>query len=290
MADKKMALLTDRGIVRVTGEDGEKLLQGVITNDMARLGSAPALFAGLLTPQGKILFDFFVVKDVNGFRLEAARERVPELVQRLLMYKLRARVDIRDASADYTVAAFWGGAAPPGDEPATLSFPDPRLPDLGHRAHVPMPYDWMLGSSRATAVSAADYHAHRIALGVPEGGKDYPFGDTFPHEALFDQLGGVSFEKGCYVGQEIVARMEHRGTARKRIVPVVSLEPLPASGTEVKAGEAVIGNLGSSAGHAGLALVRLDRVAEARQKSEPLAAAGILLQVALPPWARFQIN
>ena len=125
--------------------------------------------------------------------------------------------------------------------------------------------------------SGDDYQAHRIALGVPEGGRDYAFGEVFPHEALFDQLNGVSFTKGCYVGQEIVARMEHRGTARKRFVRVAGRAPLPPTGTDVKAGDVTVGAMGSSAGAAGLALLRLDRVAEFAATGMGLTAAGVAL-------------
>ena len=123
------------------------------------------------------------------------------------------------------------------------------------------------------------YHTHRIALGIPEGGKDYEFGDAFPHEANFDLLDGVSFEKGCYVGQEIVARMEHRGTVRKRIVRVAGASELPATRPDVKIGDVVIGRLGSVAGRMGLAMLRLDRAIEAVDKGEPITADGIALEV-----------
>ena len=142
-------------------------------------------------------------------------------------------------------------------------------------------------------VAASDYHAHRLALGVPEGGRDYAFGDAFPHEALLDQLHGVSFDKGCYVGQEIVSRMEHRGTARKRIVPVVAEAALPGGGYEVRAldpdnGSQLIGLLGSTDGRRGLALLRLDRAAELEAKGVRLTAGDIALRVApLPAWATF---
>jgi len=278
--------MTDRGIVRVYGPDARKLLQGLITNDIGRLDRQPALHAALLTPQGKILFDFFVVRSANGYLLETAKAKSAELAQRLNMYKLRADAKIEDASADYTVATFWGGAAPAREPTA---FADPRLAALGHRALVSMDDDWLLGGRGATAASADDYHAHRIGLGVPEGGKDYAFGDTFPHEALLDVLNGIAFDKGCYVGQEVVARMHHRGLARRRIVPVKGDHDLPATGTEVLAGEIAIGRLGSVSGSLGLALVRLDRAAEALQKGDPITAGGVAITLAKPEWATFDV-
>jgi folate-binding protein YgfZ len=286
MSEPKIALLTDRGIVRVAGPDALKLLQGIITNDMDLLHRQPAIHAALLTPQGKILFDFFVTRTDGAFLLETARSKAPELAQRLTMYKLRASVKIEDASADYTVAVFWGGAKAAGE---AASFPDPRLPALGSRAHVSMTFDWVLGGRGATATSPDAYHAHRIALGVPEGGKDYPFGDTYPHEALLDVLNGVAYDKGCYIGQEVVARMHHRGTARKRIVPVDAVEDLPAPATEIRAGSALIGTLGSVAGRRGLAMIRLDRAEEALQRGEQIAAGGVAISLLRPDWATFEV-
>jgi folate-binding protein YgfZ len=286
MPETRIALLTDRGVVRVAGADALKLLQGVVTNDMDRLERQPAIHAALLTPQGKILFDFFVTNSPGGFLLETARSKSAELVQRLSMYKLRADVKIEDVSSNYTVAAFWGGAGVTGEAAA---FADPRLPSLGFRVHASMESDWVLGGRGAVSATAESYHAHRIAEGVPEGGKDYAFGETFPHEALLDVLNGVDFGKGCYVGQEVVSRMHHRGTARRRIVPVRSASDLPASGTDIRAAEAVIGTLGSVCGSRGLAMVRLDRAAEALQAGVPLTAGGVTIALVKPAWATFDV-
>jgi folate-binding protein YgfZ len=289
MAETRIALLPDRGVVSVTGADAAKLLQGVITNDMDHIASQGALHAGVLSPQGKILFEFFVVPSPDGYCLETARTKAAELAERLKMYRLRADVDIKDASADYTVAAVWGGGeyAPRGDGPAPVWFADPRLPTLGHRELATLRSDWALGAEDADSATQEDYHAHRIGLGVPEGGKDYAFGDAFPHEALFDQLNGVSFKKGCYVGQEIVSRMQNRGTARRRIVPVVAEAALPASGAAITAGGVEIGTLGSVDGVRGLAPIRLDRAAEFIDKGETLRAGDIAVRIDIPSWARF---
>jgi folate-binding protein YgfZ len=289
MTPARIARLADRGVVRVTGADAEKLLQGIVSNDMELLASQPAIHAALLTPQGKILFDFFVVRAGDGFLLEVARDKAADLAKRLNLYKLRAKVDIQDASEDYRVLALWG--SPSGREEITdaVSFADPRLPALGSR---------ILADTRsargkvaaADALDAApeDYHAHRIALGVPEGGKDYVLGDTFPHEADLDQLGGVSFSKGCFVGQEVVSRMQNRANVRKRVVPIQGEAPL-ASGAEVTAGTAAIGTVGSVSGRLALALLRLDRVAEAKAKDQILAAGGVAVTLSKPDWATFDL-
>lgn len=287
MTSLKVAPLADRGVVRISGADSAKLLQGLITADLDRLEQQPAVFAGLLTPQGKIMFDFFVVREEQGFVLETAREKAADLAKRLTFYKLRANVAIADASAEYAVAALWGGEAPAVGPPAII-YPDPRLADLGWRGIAPAGFDWQASAGNTVAASDAEYHAHRIMAGIPEGGRDYVLGDTFAHEALFDQIGGVDFDKGCYVGQEVVSRMQHRSTARKRVVPVVGTAPLSA-GAEVKAGEAVIGVVGSVVDDKGLALLRIDRVGEAIGKRQPITAGGVPVSVALPSWVRFSI-
>lgn len=290
MSELKIALLPNRGVLRVSGEDAQKFLQGIITADMDLLGAkGVALHSGLLSPQGKILFDFFVVPDADGYLVETDKAHVADLVKRLMMYKLRADVSVTDASADYTVAAVWGANCDAFAGKVNCScFLDPRLPGMGGRLLMTLANDGVLKELRADTASEPAYDAHRIALGVPEAGKDFPLGDTFPHEALYDQLGCVSFTKGCYVGQEVVSRMQHRSTARKRVVPVTSDKPLPATGSEVLAGTAVIGNLGTVAGNSALALLRLDRAGEAADKGEPLMAGAAQIAISLPHWASFK--
>ena len=289
MTQSKIALLPDRSIVRVAGEDAEKLLQGIITNDMSLLADQPAIYAGLLTPQGKVLFEFFVVRSADGFLLETGSEQAEDLSNRLGMYKLRAKVTIYVSGA-YRVAAVWGGQPLPAghhSDPDSLTFLDPRQePGLGLREVVPLRAAGTNSDpSGAWLVSAEAYHAHRIALGVPEGGKDYAFGEAFPHEANFDALSGISFTKGCFVGQEVVSRTQHRGITRKRIVIVEGEHPLQ-SGAEVMAGPAAIGQVGSVAGNRGLALLRLDRAEEAIGKGERLTAAGREIRMRVPDYLK----
>lgn len=289
----QMTILADRGAVAVTGPDAEKLLAGLITNEMSRLGETPALYAALLAPQGKILFDFFVLKIDDGFLLETQRETAGELAKRLLMYKLRAAVEVRDVSAEYVVGAVWDGAPNPAGEASGVHvYADPRLPALGHRVIAPVgAAEADLASTFGAAeTSDAAYHAHRIGLGVPEGGRDFAFGDTFPHEALLDQLDGVSFSKGCFVGQEVVSRMQHRTTVRKRVVTVMADDALPSEPLPVVAGVAEIGRLGSVAGARGLALVRIDRVADARRNGVALMIGGQEVRVEVPTFATFRIE
>ena len=276
------SLLPSRAVLKIGGADAHKFLQGLVTNDVGKVHGEDAVHAGLLSPQGKVLFDFFLVAEGDGFLADVAREQEVELLKRLGFYRLRAAVEI-SADPSREVAACWGGK--PAEPPGAILYADPRLPALGYRA-------FLTRGSGPTALgckpaSEQDYHAFRISLGVPEGGKDYAFGDAFPHEALFDQLHGVDFEKGCFVGQEVVSRMEHRGTARKRVVPVEGVGPLPAPGTSIEAAGAAIGTLGSVAGTSGLALVRLDRAEDALARGETFTAGGVGIALRRPAFANF---
>jgi folate-binding protein YgfZ len=286
----KIAELPDRGVVAVAGPDARKLLQGLLTNDVTLLDTQPAIHAGLLSPQGKILFDFFVVRTADGVLLDVARDMAAALVKRLTLYKLRAAVTITDVSDAYAVLALWGpNACSSGETAGTVSYADPRHGDLGLRILAEARFAADIASAtNGLPADAEAYHAHRIELGIPEGGKDYAFGDAFAHEALFDQLGGVSFSKGCYVGQEIVSRMEHRGTARRRIVPVTATGGALVSGVAIMAGDAEIGRVRSVAGSRGLAVLRLDRVEEFAAKGVALTAGDATVSVVLPPWVHFK--
>src|SRR5215831_4173995 len=283
----KAALLPDRGVIKVIGDDARKFLHGLVTADVLGIAPGTARFCALLTPQGKIIADFFVTEapqaEGGGFFLDIPRALAVTLVEKLNLYKLRAKVLIEDLTEILGVLAVWDGA---GTTTQGLSFADPRLPVLGFRVMIPPHRAAMVASQVGAAlVSAEHYEAYRIALGVPRGGLDFAYGDAFPHEADMDQLGGIDFSKGCYVGQEVVSRIEHRGIARTRAVALRYDGAAPASGTPITAGERQVGTMGSAARGRGIALVRLDRVAEAEQA--PLAAGGIPIRLIKPDWARF---
>lgn len=275
-----IAHLPERSIVAVEGGDAEKFLQGIITGDMDALGMQGAIHSALLSPQGKIMFEFMVVRAGEGFRLETSRSRAAELVRRLGLYKLRAAVQIADRSAEEAVYAAWGDGGGAGEH----AYADPRLPTLGWRFAQPH------GAMQPDAEPADAYHAHRIDLGVPEAELDYALGETFPHEACLDVLGGVSFDKGCFIGQEVVSRMQHRGTARRRFVMVQGSTKLPPARTEITAGDVAIGAMGSSVGARGLALVRLDRAAEAMEAGTSLRAGDVEVELSVPPWAPYALG
>lgn len=278
--------LAERGVVRVGGPDAAHFLNNLVTAEVAHLAPGEAAYAALLTPQGKMLFDFLVVREGEGYLLDTAAANAAALSQRLGFYKLRAKVTVEDASAFEAVIAFWGGEPPP--TLPGVAFTDPRLPSLGTRAIVPRgSLAAVLSLPGLTRTDAGAFHAHRVALGVPEGGHDFAFGEAFPHDADMDALSGVDFTKGCYVGQEVVSRMQHRGTARRRIVMARAAGPLPAAGTPLTAGDRPVGTLGTVAGTAGLALVRLDRAKAAIDAGLPIEADGTVVTLSIPPWATF---
>ena len=285
------ALLPDRGVVKVTGDDARTFLNGLATNDIGKVTPASPRFAALLTPQGKIIVDFIVAEapaeDGGGFFLDCPGALAPALVEKLNFYKLRAKVMAEDLSAVLGVMAVWDGSRVIADTEYGLCYADPRLPKLGMRVMLP-PHlaAEAAGDLGATLVEADAYEAHRIALGVPRGGQDFMYGNTFPHEADMDQLAGVDFDKGCYVGQEVVSRVEHRSSARSRIVPV-AFEYAPSSGLPVMAGEKEIGTLGSTAKGHGLAMLRLDRLADAQAAGLPITCGNMPIRVVKPDWAKF---
>ena len=284
MADARIVLLADRGVVAVTGEDALGFLDNLITNDMSLLERQEALHAGLLTPQGKILFEMFVVPRPEGYWLETGREKVPDLIRRLMLYKLRARISVNDLSSNHGVVAAWDGSPPVS--PLSIAFADPRAERLGKRLLMPS----AMAEKLADNMSAiADYHRHRITLGVPEAGRDYALGDSFPHEADFDIFNGVSFTKGCFVGQEVVARMQHKAVVRKRVVRIGGAGPL-AAGADVTLGAATVGSVGSVSGNIGLAMLRLDRIVEAITKGEAVLAGGVPITVDAEALTRYRAS
>jgi tRNA-modifying protein YgfZ len=287
----KAALLPDRGVVKVAGDDARGFLNGLLTTDLGRVTPDNAGFAALLTPQGKIIVDMIVAeapaKDGGGFFLDVPRALAKTCVDRLNFYKLRARAIVEDLSEVLGVMAVWEGAA------ATeygLCYRDPRLPALGHRITLPphLAAD-AADDLGATLLPADAFEAHRIALGIPRGGLDFIYGDAFPHEVDMDQLHGVDFHKGCFVGQEVVSRMEHRGNVRTRIVPVTYDGFAPDAGAAVTAAAKPVGTFGSSAGGRALAMLRLDRAEDALTARHPLVAGAVTLRLVKLDWLRFAL-
>jgi tRNA-modifying protein YgfZ len=283
----KAALLPERGVVKVAGEDARRFLNGLATNDIGKVSPQAARFAALLTPQGKIVVDFIVTEaeDGGGFFLDCPRALAPALVEKLKFYKLRAKVTLEDLSNALGVMAVWEDS---GNSDYGLYYADPRLAALGSRIILPPGVAAEAAKDLGAAlVDAEAYDDHRIMLGVPRGGSDFSYGDTFPHEADMDQLAGVDFGKGCYIGQEVVSRVEHRAMARNRVVPIAFDRFAPIPGLPVTAGDKTLGMIGSASNGRGLALLRLDRVAEAFASATPLTCGGIAIQLVKPDWATF---
>jgi folate-binding protein YgfZ len=284
-----LTLLPDRGLLEIKGPDAAKFLQGLITNDIDRCQPGGALFAGLLTPKGKIISDFLIfMPEDERYWIDCPRDHVNDLVKRFSLYKLRAKVEIVDLSADFSIVADWGNEQSELVAGSVAAYADPRYAPLGRRAIIK-------GDAVPSAAPAARivgdtaYHSHRIASTVPQGGLDYVYGEAFPHEACYDDLHGVDFRKGCYVGQEVVSRMHHKGIAKTRIAAVEASAPLEGGGAEISAGDQPVGRLGSVDGTLGVALIRLDRVQDALDKSVPLRVGEIELTVGQPPWASYPV-
>jgi folate-binding protein YgfZ len=271
------ARLDDRAIVSVSGPDAEHFLQNIVTADLDTLKAGEAKPSALLTPQGKILFDFLVSRNgPDAFRLECRADIADGFIRRLTLYKLRAKVEISKQD-ESLVAVSWGTDSSPSETDSSW-LRDIRFPQA---TPVRRSYDSVQRNGDVGA-----WHAFRISNGIAESGADYALGDAFPHDVLLDQTDGVGFRKGCYVGQEVVSRMQHRGTARRRVL-IVSGDGLPAPGTEIVANGRPIGTLGSTAAGNGLAILRIDRVKDALDAGAPIEAGGVPVSVAIPAWASF---
>jgi tRNA-modifying protein YgfZ len=280
----KAAFLSDRGVVKVSGEDARNFLNGLVTTDVTMLRPSLGRFGALLTPQGKIMVDFLITEAPashgGGFLIDCPRALAQSLADKLGFYKLRAKVNVENLSDSLGVLAAWDGDLSVKPD---LTFADPRNERLGWRILIPEEL-----AQKVTDLIGADlidstaYDAHRIASGVPRGGLDFTYGDAFPHETNMDHLHGVDFDKGCYVGQEVVSRMQHRGTARTRMIAVMLDGGAPEPGTVIVASDKPVGTMGSTAGRNGLALLRIDRVADALAEGIPLTAGGLTLRLAEP--------
>jgi folate-binding protein YgfZ len=292
-------ILAERGLVALRGADARDLLQGVVSSDIERVTSASATYGALLTPQGKYLFDFVIVQIGDALVLDTERARLDDLMRRLLMYRLRAKVEIEDRSDELEVAAVLGD-----DVAARLGLPaqpgaaralndgvvliDPRLARLGGRAVLPRgqmaPALEDLGFA---PLPPAAYEQARLALGVPDGSRDLVVDRSTLLESGFEELHGVDFQKGCFVGQELTARMKYRGLVRKRLMPVAFEGPPPAPGTPIRLDGKDAGEMRSSQDGRGIALLRLEQVARAAEAGVPLLAEATEVIPHKPDWARF---
>ena len=280
----KAAFLPDRGVIKVSGEDARDFLNGLVTTDVALVRPGLGRFGALLTPQGKIIVDFLITEAPaghgGGFLIDVSRALAQGLADKLKFYKLRAKVTVENLSDSMGVLAAWDGA--PAMKPE-LAFADPRNETLGWRILIPEELKQKVADViGADLVESEAYEAHRIMSGAPRGGLDFMYSDAFPHETNMDRLNGVDFDKGCYVGQEVVSRMQHRGTARTRTVKIILEDFSPEVGLPVMAGDKAVGTMGSTSGNRGLALIRTDRVADALEAGIKLTAGGLPIRIAEP--------
>jgi folate-binding protein YgfZ len=263
----ELAALSERGVIEVGGEDRVAFLQGLVSNDVALAVPGEAVWAALLTPQGKWLADFFILSDGEHLLLDCERSALPMLTQRLTRFRLRAKVSIAPRD-DLLVYVAWDGV-PDG---AVMAAADPRLPEAGWRV--------LSAAPLAVTASEADWDRHRLALGLPDGSRDLEAEKSVLLEAGFDELHGVSWSKGCYMGQELTARTKYRGLVKRRLLPVAVEGELPAPGTPVMRDGSEVGLMRSGRGAIGLAVLRLDALRGA------LSCGTASLTPQVPPWMR----
>lgn len=286
---KNAVLLEERGVLAVGGSQRREFLQGLISNDVEQIAPSHAIYAALLTPQGKFLFEFFIAELGDVLLLDTDRDRLPELRKRLMMYKLRSDVAIADRGADFAVYALLDpveglqgvpGAALEAD--GGVIFTDPRSARLGARAVLPRATAAATLARLGVALAPFEsYEARRVGIGAADSRRDLEVDKTLLLEANFDAFNGVSFGKGCYVGQELTARTKYRGNVRRKLYPVV-IEGVAAPGTEVLLGGKPAGEVRSIAGNRGIALLRIEDVEQAREQGAPLTAGSATLQVETP--------
>ena len=265
----KIEHLTDRAVLRLSGDDRRAFLQGLITQDISQRPESSAIFAALLTPQGKILFDFFVLETVDDFLIDCHKDAAPALLKRLSLYKLRAKVSISEVSALSVLAS-------EHEITKYTSYADPRLTELGWRA-ITTDYDEAV---------PGDYASRRIALGVPEFGADFTSDEVFLTDVNYDCLNGVSYKKGCFIGQEVTSRMKRKGDIRRRTFVAEFEGAPPEKGAAVTAGASTLGEILSSAGNIALAQIRLDRLEKAQADQTPISSGDQALHLRFPDYLK----
>lgn len=298
MPNAGYVLLSDRGALALRGADARTFLQGLISQDIGQVQADRAAYGALLTPQGKYLFDFFIGQHADALILDAEQARLAELQRRLMLYRLRSKVEIEDVTHSFAIAAVIGEHAiglldlpeRPGASRSLdqgLAFVDPRLAQLGVRALLPRQRAAaILGGLGLEELARELYERLRLGLGVPDGSRDLPVEKATLLESGFEELNGVEFAKGCFVGQELTARMKYRGLVRKRLLPVVFDGAAPPPGTVIRLGEREAGEMRSGIAGCGLALLRLEQLAKAREADMPLVAGETEIVPLTPDWIR----
>lgn len=296
MTDRAYLVLEDRGVLSVAGDDRRTFLQGLISNDVNKVTAERAIYASLLTAQGRFLHDFFIAELNDAFALDAEAARIEDLRKRLTLYRLRSKVTLSVATDALAVVALFGERALDtlgvADEPGKaapfaggIAFVDPRLARLGARAILPRSSIERIAALGFSAATPDDYDALRLSLGVPDGSRDLPVEKALLLENGFDELHGVDWQKGCYVGQEVTARMKYRSLVRKRLTTVRIDGPTPPPGTPIVLDGEEAGEMRTAHGGQGLALLRLEMVERADREGRPLTAGDASLTPIKPAWA-----
>lgn len=272
----RTANVINRSLINVTGEEAEKFLQSVLTTDLGALGHDDLMAGALLSPQGKIIFDFLISRIEDGFRLEVPSDVIADFAKRLTFFRLRSKAKISEPY-ESLIHVSWHNDSISSQNDSTKR--DRRFPD---DVHV-----WRIYGEAAENSDDTGWAHLRSQYGIAESDSDFTLGDVFPHDVNYDEIKGISFTKGCYVGQEVVSRMQHRGTARRRVLTVSANATLPAAGTALTASGREIGTLGHVAGQQGLALVRIDRVKDAQDKGIDILAGELKVNLELPEGVKF---
>ena len=292
MTDIFHTILDNRGILKVSGEDKCEFLQGLVSNDVTNISDSSAIYAAMLTSQGKFLFDFFMYQWKSSILIETEGERLAQLKKRLNMYKLRAKIDLEDVTASWSVTAVWGSdvltfiglSKNPGSATAWqggLIAVDPRIPSAGARALLPKNHDIQLPGN---SVSHSEYDLHRLDLGLPDGGRDMILEKSILLENGFDELNGINWNKGCYIGQELTARTKYRGLIKKRLVPVKVDGAMPPAGTPILLDGKSVGELRSGRDDRALAILRIEHL---QKTGSTFTAENTTVLPKKPNWADF---
>ena len=302
MSTSSHVILHDRGLLKVSGEDALDFLQGLVSNDVNKAEPERALYSAMLSPQGKYLYDFFIIHINGELVIDCEAGRLDELKRKLNMYKLRSKVELSKLSQDFIVTALigdnvaetlqldnWEGVAK--SFLGGVAFIDPRIADIGGRAVIPRENaEKNLAEAGFSAGNPEEYETLRLSLGLPDGSRDMVVDKAILLENGFQELNGIDWDKGCYMGQELTARTHYRGLIKKRLMPVQIEGPLPAPGTPIMLGEKNAGEMRSGNAERGLALIRLEQFKAVSKSGEGFSAEGATLRPVKPEWAEFKFE
>lgn len=288
--NQQPVFLSDRTLIAIDGTDAAHFLQTIITTDIDPIKAGDMYAGALLSPQGKVLFDFLIGRDEKHFLLDIAQELANSFIKKLSLYKLRS--DVKIEKTNHNVISVF--IEENGQNPDRISKKDDNILIFKDKRFKNPANAWRIYQFSNHLQPFVNHKQKwddlRIEYGIAESGSDFASADVFPHDINYDQTGGLSFTKGCYIGQEVISRMQHRGTARRRVVVATGASPLPAAGTEIIADGKVLGTLGTVAGKHAIALVRIDRVANALQAGRTISANDVALTLTIPRNAHFTFS